>query len=629
FVVATPGLVISEIMYHPVTTGTNDPSDYEFIELKNVGAKPLDLVGIHFTNGIDFAFTATNAITALNPGQYLLVVKNQAAFLSRYPGITSIAGQYTGSLRNSGEHVVLQGRLQEPILDFDFNDNWYPITDGQGFSLVIRDESAPFSTWTNAASWRASSALYGSPGKADPAPANIAPILITEALTHTDPPLVDTIELHNPTANPVPIGGWFLTDDRAKPTKFRLPDVSIPAGGYWTISEAQYNTNSDGFALSSLGEEVYLFSGDGTALTGYRHGFEFGPQANGVTFGRYVTSDGREHFVTEKANTLGSANAGPQVGPIVINEVMYAPPPFGLDPDTVDEYIEVRNLSNQSVPLFDPLHTTNAWRIRGGVEFDFPPGVTMAPGSYLLVVNFDPAHDPASLSWFRSRYQLDSSVPLFGPFQGNLANEGETIGLYMPDKPEIAPSPVVGFVPYVLVEEIRYSDRLPWPANAVGTGNSLQRIDGIVFGNDPANWKASSVTPGQSNSVDTDGDGLPDDWEIANGLNHNDPNGTNGSLGDPDNDGMSNQQEYVAGTSPTNKLDYLKFDQVSFFSSGVLLEFTPRAGRTYTIERLDSFEPGNSWTVLESSITGTTTRQFWQPLNQSARFYRIKAEVSP
>ena len=95
------------------------------------------------------------------------------------------------------------------------------------------------------------------------------------------------------------------------------------------MTKASSTSGSNAFALSSLGEEVYLFSGDGTNITGYRHGFEFGAQVNGVSFGRYVTSDGLEHFVTQKANTLGAANAGPKVGPVVINEIMYAPPPFG------------------------------------------------------------------------------------------------------------------------------------------------------------------------------------------------------------------------------------------------------------------------------------------------------------
>ena len=61
------------------------------------------------------------------------------------------------------------------------------------------------------------------------------------------------------------------------------------------------------FSLHSLGEEIYLFSGDATTnLTGYVHGFEYGCQKTNVTFGRYVNSVGKESFVAQTANTIGA-----------------------------------------------------------------------------------------------------------------------------------------------------------------------------------------------------------------------------------------------------------------------------------------------------------------------------------
>ncbi|GAA5127388.1 hypothetical protein JIN84_08765 [Luteolibacter yonseiensis] len=48
----------------------------------------------------------------------------------------------------------------------------------------------------------------------------------------------------------------------------------------------------------------------------------------------------------------------------------------------------------------------------------------------------------------------------------------------------------------------------------------------------------------------TDYDSLPDNWEILNGLNPNSEDGGEGGLGDPDNDGYTNQQEYDNGTNP-------------------------------------------------------------------------------
>ncbi len=54
----------------------------------------------------------------------------------------------------------------------------------------------------------------------------------------------------------------------------------------------------------------------------------------------------------------------------------------------------------------------------------------------------------------------------------------------------------------------------------------------------------------QTYFIDSDGDGLPDDWENQYGLDPNDPTGDNGAAGDPDNDGLTNLEEYTNGTNP-------------------------------------------------------------------------------
>src|SRR5439155_639046 len=118
-------------------------------------------------------------------------------------------------------------------------------------------------------------------------------------------------------------------------------------------------------------EEVYLLSGDtATNLTGYSHGFIFGPAANGVSFGRYVNSVGEEQFPAQAALTLGATNAGPKVGPVVINEIMYHPA-LGFD-----EFLELKNITSDAVPMFDPDHSTNTWRLNG-IGFDFPTNIVI------------------------------------------------------------------------------------------------------------------------------------------------------------------------------------------------------------------------------------------------------------
>ena len=515
YFINTPPLRITEIMYDPsaMPGDTNDPGNFEFIELANVSGGTLSLVGFQFTNGLEFKFTATNSVTSLAAGGRVLVVKNRAAFLSRYPTLAAqVAGEFTGSLDNAGERVTLIGPLCEPILDFRYDNQWQPATDGLGFSLVPINESAPTSSWTNAASWRASAYNGGSPATADPTPASILPVVVNEIVplglpVSGYPDGVDAVELFNPNATPVDVGLWYLTDNRNQPQKYRIsPDTFIPANGYRIL----YATNSfgmsgvtnvygdtNGFGFSSSGEAVYLFSGDSAGrLTGYFQGFDFGPAALGVSFGRYTNSVDHAMEVAQSAVTLGAPNAYPLVGPLVINEIMFYPPDLfanGVLSDNFrDEFIELRNISDQEVLLYDTSFPVNRWQIEQAVDFTFPVGASVLPHGYVLVVSFDPVLEPVSVAAFRARYGLSDSVPIYGPFGGQLANEGERLELR---KPGIV-NPNTGLAPMVLVDRVDYTPTNPWPATASGTGASLQRRVASEFGNDPINWLGAAPSAG-------------------------------------------------------------------------------------------------------------------------------------
>lgn len=495
---STPALRITEIMYHPLPPpagSTNTDEDFEYIEVKNTGSTPLNVNRFVLSGGVDFEFPNT----VLQPGQNAVIVKNVAAFQSRYGIGALILGTFTGSLNNAGDQIVLRGGVLEPILDFAYTDEWYPVTDGSGFALTIANPSAPRDTWGLPTSWRIGSGLNGSPGQDDPAAPSRPGIVISEALTHTDLPAVDIIELHNPTTAAVNIGGWFLSDDFQNPKKYIIPATTIPAGGFVTFSENEFNAGANGFALGSDGDQVWLFSADGTNLTGYAHGYDFGAAANGVTFGQYVTSVGDDHFVPQRANTPGAGNAGPLVGPIIISEINYRPPDVTVGANAYnngeDEYIELRNTSNAAAPLFDPAYPTNTWRLRDAVDFEFPQNVTVPAQGAVLVVSFDPAN-AAELQAFRARNGVAASVPIFGPFRGQLDNTGEPVELERPDAPEPPISGNPGFVPYILVERVRYSNVAPWPGGADGIGLSLQRTNVMAYANDPINWGAGASTPG-------------------------------------------------------------------------------------------------------------------------------------
>ncbi len=482
-------LRITEIMYHPPSPPPGSPysnEDFEYIELKNIGPTSINLAGVHFTDGVEFAFTSGT----LAAGQTMLLVKNTAAFTSRYGGGHNIGGVYVGTLDNSGEKIRLDDAVNEKILEFEYQNNWYPNTDGMGFSLVIVNENAPYYTWQFKESWRPSGVDGGSPGGPDTPLPTVATIYVNEVFSHSDPPDVDYIELYNPNPTAVNIGGWFISDDFTVPKKYRINSgVTINANSYMVFDETQFNANTNlptSFSFGSTGDEAYIFSGDGTNLTGYFHGYEFDAAFTGQSFGRYYMSTGAVHFVRQAIRTPGSTNSLPGLGPVNISEIMYHPPdlPGGEDDDQM-EFIELRNLAVAPTPLFE--HNAG-WRIRGGVDFDFPAGASIPASGYAIVVPFHPL-DTARAAAFRTRYNLAASVPLYGPWSGKLDNSLDRVELQRPDAPE------GGDTPFVLLEQVEYADLPPWPQLADGIGASLQRLNMSFYADDAVNWTAVVPTP--------------------------------------------------------------------------------------------------------------------------------------
>lgn len=556
-------LRFSEIMYNPA-----GGAEYEFVELVNTGNAALDLTGVRFSQGIDYTFGPTT----LGPKQFIVVVKNQALFASRYNASTmNVApGIFGGRLDNAGETVSLSDSNGIVFLSLTYGvtDPWPAEADGSGSSLEVKDASA---NPVDPANWRASPEANGSPGRAGGDA--LGTVIINEALSHTDPPLEDAIEVFNRTAQPLDIGGWFLSDSRNDFKRWRIPDNTIvPALGFRVFYEIDFNSNNliSPFSLSSAnGDQIYLSAADAAGnLTGYRSAVEFDAAANGVSFGRYETSVGRDFpallqrtFGADNPATLaefragnGLPNAAPRVGPVVINEIMYRPPDIGgTNDNSADEFVEIYNVTDSPVSLFDAAFPTNAWRLRGGADFDFPSGITLPPHGYALVANFNPQTNAAALAAFRTLYGVPAGVPIFGPYQGKLNNSGEEVKLTRPDAPTLV-GPEAGFVPYILVDKVNYADSYPWPATADGTGHSLQRRRPHDYGNDPVNWKAATPTTGRANVpgagyTDADEDGMADSFETANGFS---TASAADAAQDADSDGKSNYEEFLDGTNPNN-----------------------------------------------------------------------------
>ncbi len=148
-------LRITELMYHPP-----DPNE-EFIALSNIGANPINLNLVRFTNGIRLRFGDID----LEPGAYLVVARDLSAFAAAYGPDVMVAGAYTGSLSNGSERVELVDALGGTILDFRYDDSWYGSTDGDGLSLELADvQNADPNGLSEKEAWHPSLDVGGSPG---------------------------------------------------------------------------------------------------------------------------------------------------------------------------------------------------------------------------------------------------------------------------------------------------------------------------------------------------------------------------------------------------------------------------------------------------------------------------------
>ncbi|MBN1673831.1 MAG: lamin tail domain-containing protein [Kiritimatiellae bacterium] len=493
---AASDLRLTELMYHPADDDPLDPAyaadDFEFIEFRNTGGAVIDLSGFEVEGVGPYVFAAGTRVEA---GAYLVLCRNPAAFASRYPGVPW-HGTYAGSLANDGEKLRVKDPAGNTVLSVQYEDRelnmterdlgfWPLAADGLGYSLVNVN---PAGDPDNPANWRASTHRHGSPGAADPAPAYGLGIVINEVLAHSDLTTGDAIELYNTGDSPIDIGGWYLSDsfDRLNPDagytlkKFQIPaGTVVPAYGY-VVFHQMNAANPFGFGIKEDGSEnVYLAAGAGGHLTGFLIGLNLPATANGVCVGRHQTSEGLD-FAVMAARTLGRANSGPQLGPIVINEIMYDPPEPGV------EYVELKNISGQNVDI-------GGWDLEGAGSYVFPAGTVVQAGGYLVLVDTNATVSPAA---FRAAHGMAAGVPVLG-HNFDLGNTGEGLRLERPNAPVTDPD--------VFLEKVCYNDKSPWPTEAAGKGPSLERHPPEAYGSDPLHWRTGNIggTPGAANTFET------------------------------------------------------------------------------------------------------------------------------
>jgi hypothetical protein len=174
--------------------------------------------------------------------------------------------------------------------------------------------------------------------------------------------------------------------------------------------------------------------------------------------------------------------------------------------------------------------------------------------------------------------------------------------------------------------------------SVIGTGNSAafnaslgMRLPAgravTATATDPAG-NTSELSSGVAASMtSTPDDGIPDAWRARYfGGSGSTTNSQSAAFADPDQDGQSNYQEFLAGTNPTNAASVLKLTAVNPDTSTNVVSLNSASGTVYRILSSDDLSAGY-WSILADQVIGTGTNMWFSDPAAPAwsqRFYRAE-----
>lgn len=386
----------------------------------------------------------------------------------------------------------------------------------------------------------------------------------------------DWFELVNTSTLFFPLGGSRIVLRTPSTRSWTVPDgVVMSPGARLRVRADASNPPSavavpvlnTGFALPDDGGVLEWVGADDVL----RHRVVYGPQVTGLSVG----SDASGAWRLLAQPTPGRTNAAAAVtgvgDRIRINEWLAASP-------VRSDFIELHNAD--ALPV-----NVSGWRLTddpslaGANRFVLPPLSFVGASSWIVLEADGRAGDG----------------PLHLPF--SLAAEGESLRLYLP---------TTNLVDAVTVP----------PASGPTSGGRFP---------DGSETLGSLVrpTPGVANVLDADldDDGLPDDWELANGL---DPGNPRDALADDDRDGRSNLDEFRAGTGPRDAASVLALEATPGVGGGMTLGFEARPGRSYAIQARSSLDvPWVDVGVFPAVSVARRHALGIPPDDAAARFFRV------
>ncbi len=157
---------------------------------------------------------------------------------------------------------------------------------------------------------------------------------------------------------------------------------------------------------------------------------------------------------------------------------------------------------------------------------------------------------------------------------------------------------------------------LEWTPDHYSPSNSTIRIELVRDGIAVTNKAYCIQIPG------TDGDGLPNAWELERFHTL----ARDGTL-DYDSDRSVDFDEYIAGTCPTNREDYLHISSLRALSDAAAIEWASVTGRIYSI--LSATNLFTEWKTNGPPIIGAGAQVVvTNPAPSTRTFYRLNVELA-
>ena len=385
----------------------------------------------------------------------------------------------------------------------------------------------------------------------------------------------DWVELLNSATNHASIAGWRIALRSPETRSWTVPDgiVLAPGARYRIRADAMQPPSmqasvvvNTGFALPDEGGVLELLGADSLL----RQRLVFGPQIPGRSVGVDASGAWRLMEQPTPGRTNGAAAVTGAGDRVRINEWLAASPLRG-------DFIELYNADTNVVEV-------SGWRLTDDPSLAGANRFVVAPLSFI---------GPSSWLVFEADGQPEVG-PLHLPF--GLSAEGESVRLYRP---------TTNLVDSVTV--------LPMVSAAVG-GRFPDGTETVA--------SLARPTPGLANVLDSDLDDdlLPDDWELANGL---DPRDSKDAARDADGDGRSNLDEFRAGTDPRDGASVLALEAVAT-AGGVSLRFEARPGRSYWVQARESWDAPWVGVGLVPSGDGPRRAEMEVPKGDGAqRYFRV------